>query len=352
MTPPRAILHAAIAAGLAFPANAAAQGTEKTDVSVSPPLFDALAPLAVTFTADLRRLRADKDTNAPWRGAVITYASDTGRVALPAKARTRGIWRLKNCAFPPLRLQFAPKSVKGTLFQHVGKPKLVNYCKDTDTYEQYVLQEFQLYRVFQLLSPVSYRVRLLRVTYVDSASGKSDATRYAFVAEDPEQLAKRMDGTVLKVEGGTAADLDSEQLAVAYLFQFMIGNTDFSFNRLHNTQLIGTKDGRYLPTVYDFDYAGAVDAVYATPDPSLRLRRVRDRKFRGYCAISGEYLKLLPRFQAQKAAIYALYADEVGRLIDAGRVRETLKYFDEFYEMIATPETAQRAFLHDCVGPA
>jgi hypothetical protein len=339
-----------VGAGLTLAASAGAQGPDIKSTA-TPPLFEATAPLTVTFTADLRRLRADRDSNAPWRDAVLGYAADTGRVTVPVRARTRGIWRLKNCSFPPLRLEFASKAAKGTIFQHLGKPKLVNHCKDTDAYEQYVLQELQLYRIYQLLTPVSYRVRLLRAAYVDSASGRTDATRYAFITEDPEQLAKRLDGVVLKAEGGTASDLDSEQLALAYLFQFMIGNTDFSFNRLHNTQLIGTKDGRYLPTVYDFDYAGAVDAAYATPDPSLRLRRVRDRRFRGYCAISGEYPKHFPLFQAKKAAIYALYSDEIGRLMDAGRVRQTLAYFDEFYEMIATPTAAQRAFLHDCVGP-
>ena len=351
MNGPRTFLCGALAAGVAAAA-AHAQAVEKSGTSAGASLFEAAAPLEVTFTSNLRRLRADKDTNAPWRGAVVTYVSDTGRVTLPVKARTRGIWRLKNCAFPPLRLEFAAKPAKGTLFHHLGKPKLVNYCKDTDAYEQYVLQELQLYRVYRLLTPLSYRVRLLRVTYLDSASGKTEAIRYAFLAEDPEQLAKRFDGILIKAEGATAADLDPEQLALASLFQFMIGNTDFSFNRQHNTQLVGTRDGRYLPTVYDFDYSGAVDAVYATPDPSLRIRRVRDRKFRGYCAISAEYPKLLPRFQEKKSAIYALYADEIGRLIEPGRVRETLAYFDEFYEMIATPAAAQRAFLNDCVGPA
>jgi hypothetical protein len=267
------------------------------------------------------------------------------------RARTRGIWRLKNCAFPPLRLDFPGKGDKGTLFQHLGKPKLVNFCRDTDPYEQYILQEFQLYRIYQLLTPMSYRVRLLRMAYVDSGSGKADATRYAFIAEDPARLAQRFNGTAVKQRGATAGDLDAEPLALAYLFQFLIGNTDFSFNGLHNTQLIGTSDGRILPVAYDFDYAGAVNATYAVPDASLRIRNVRQRKFRGYCAIAEEYPKLLPLFRERKDAIYALYADEIGRLIDPGRVRETLSYFDEFYDMIATPEKAQHEFLSDCVGP-
>ncbi len=349
MTSRPAILRAAALVALAIPApSVAQQPAADSGEKAVPPLFATEAPLAVTFTADLRRLRADKDTNAPWRSATLAYTSDTGRIVVPARARTRGIWRLKNCSFPPLRLDFAGKDVKGTVFERLGKPKLVNYCKDAGSYEQYILQELQLYRVYQQLTPVSNRVRLLRIAYVDSASGRTDATRYGFVVEDPDKLAARLNGTVLKQKGATAADLEPAPLALAYLFQYMIGNTDFSFNGLHNTQLVGTFDGRILPVAYDFDYAGAVNAIYAVPDPSLPIRRVRERNFRGYCALSAEYPRLLPLFHEKKAAIYALYRDEIGRLLDERRVRETLEYFDEFYEMIATPESAERAFLRDC----
>jgi hypothetical protein len=328
----------------------AQSSTTRPDTSL-PPLFEKETPLAITFTANLRRLRSDKDSNAPWRAATIAYTADSGRVVLPAKARTRGIWRLKNCNFPPLRLDFAGKDTKGTLFHRLGKPKLVNYCKDTDPYEQYILQELQLYRIYQLLTPVSNRVRLLKIAYVDSAGGDTDATRFAFIAEDPEHLAKRFNGIVVKTKGATVNDLEPEPLALAYLFQLLIGNTDFSFNGIHNTQLIATADGRLLPVAYDFDYAGAVNATYAVPDVSLRIRNVRQRKFRGYCAIAEEYPKHLPLFKAKKDAIYALYRDEIGRLLRPNIVRETLEYFDEFYEMIESPEKAQRAFLNDCVGP-
>lgn len=360
-TPSRSVLRAALVlAALAFPLPACSQsapaaratdtsGTPKADEV--PPLYASEAPLAVTLTANLRQLRGDKDTNSAWRGGTISYQSDTGRIVIPARMRTRGIWRLKNCAMPPLRLDFGSKDTKGILFRKLGKPKLVNYCRDTDTYEQYILQELQLYRIYQLLTPVSYRVRLVRMTYVDSASGKTDAVRYAIIAEDPDHLAKRLDGHAIKIKGATASDLDHQQLALAYLFQYMIGNTDFSFNGLHNTALISTNDGRVLPVAYDFDYAGAVNASYATPDPSLRIKTVRQRSFRGYCALADEYPQLLPLFNERKLAIYALYKDQIGQLMDARRVRETVDYYDDFFKQIESPSAAQGYFLRDCVGP-
>ena len=329
---------------------AAAQSVAtKPDTSPIPPLFEKETPLAITFTANLRRLKSDKDSNAPWRAATIAYAADTGRVVIPAKARTRGIWRLKNCYFPPLRLDFAGKDTKGTVFQRLGKPKLVNYCRDTDPYEQYILQEFQLYRIYQLLTPVSNRVRLLRVAYVDSASGDTDATRYAFIAEDPEHLAKRFNGIVVKTKGATVSDLEPENLALAYLFQLLIGNTDFSFNGIHNTQLIATADGRLLPVAYDFDYAGAVNTSYAVPPQNYNVPNVRTRKFMGYCEIAGEYPNALAKFIAKKDAIYALYADTVGKLMKPDVVKRTLEYFDDFYNDVRTPKDAERNVFSKCI---
>jgi hypothetical protein len=348
-------LAAGLVTWMALVSCAAAVGAQDTlaraDSLPVPPLFATTEPLALTLTANLRRLRSDRAANAPWRAVTIAYRRGTTDIVLPARAKTRGIWRLKNCAFPPLRLSFKGKDTKGTLLRHLGKPKLVNYCRDTDAYEQYVLQEAQLYRIYQLLTPMSYRTRVVRITYVDSASHDVDATRYAIIVEDPDEMARRLGGSIMKEEGATAEDLESMPLAVAYLFQFMIGNLDFSFNRLHNTSLVATTDGRLLPVAYDFDYTGAVSPAYAGPDPRFAQTDVRDRRFRGYCALGPLYPEALTRFQEKKAAIYALYHDAIGQLMRPGVVRETLAYFDEFYDMIETPAIAERRFLRDCVGP-
>jgi hypothetical protein len=329
--------------------SAGAQDTSETRI---PPLFARETPLAVTFSVNIQQLRRDKTRTAPWRAATLTYiGADSAPVRVPVRAKTHGIWRLAHCDFPPVRLNFSGKNTKTTVFTHLDRPKLTNFCHDNDRYEQYVLQELQLYRIYQLLTPISHRVRLLRVSYVDSAAGKTETTRYAFLLEDPERMAARLSGRLFKQKGAGANDFDPEQLGLAYLFEYLVGNTDFSFNQLHNAEIVALTDGRYLPIAYDFDFAGAVDAPYATPDPSIRITRVRQRRFRGYCAINEEYPKLFPLFQAKKAAIYALYSDEVGRLMDPRIVRQTLDYFDEFYQVIGNPRDAESNILGDCRGP-
>jgi hypothetical protein len=259
---------------------------EKSDSLKVPPLFTSEAPLVVTFTTNIKKLRADRDPKGPYHSATMSYVGGDGKtVTVPLKVKTHGIWRLKHCEFPPLRLNFSNKETKHTLFYDLQKPKLVNSCRDNDSYEQLALKEMQLYRIYQVLTPVSHRVRTLRIAYADSATGKVDATRYGFLFEDPDELADRLGGRMAKTAGASADDLDPGQAAIAYIFEYFIGNTDFSFNGVHNAELVMKSDGsQLLPVAYDFDFSGAVNAPYATVDPKLPNKRVIDRLFRGYCA--------------------------------------------------------------------
>ena len=327
------------------------ESTLPSAVRQSSPFFRSETPLAITFTANIRQLRKEKGDKAPWHAATLTYTDSAGKpIAVPTTVRTRGIWRLKNCEFPPTRLQLVNKTSKGTLLHDLDEPKLVSYCHNSDSFEQYILQELQLYRIYRLLTPLSHQVRLVQMTYVDSATAKVEAKRYAFISEDPAQVAARFEGRILKQEGAGPDDLDPAHTAIAFVFQYLIGNTDFSFSGLHNTELVQIKSGEILPIAYDFDYAGAVDASYATADPLLRSKRVRDRQFRGFCSLAKQYPVALDLFRSKKEAIYALYGDEIGRLIAPRTVKSTLAYFDEFYRDIATPRDFEKRVMGDCVG--
>jgi hypothetical protein len=320
--------------------------------TTSPPLFTSEKPLEVTFTTNVRQLRGDKRDDSPYRSATLSYVGADGKtVTVPIRAKTHGIWRLKNCEFPPIRLNISNKEAKGTLFHDLQKPKLVNACKDRDNYEQLVLQEMQLYRIYQLITPVSHRVRTLHITYMDSASAKPVATRYGFVFEDPDEMADRLGGKMMKVKGAGPDDIDPERLAVAYLFEYLIGNTDFSFNGLHNGELISKPDGSpLLPVAYDFDFSGAVNAPYATVDPRLAVKRVRDRLWRGYCVLKPEVPAAIALFKQKKDAILALYHDDVGKLLEDKIVRETVDYIEDFYKTIGN-ERDVNSMLNACSGP-
>jgi len=316
-----------------------------------PAFFQSQDPIEVTLTTNIGRIRGDKGEIPPWRPATLSYKGAEGSlVTVPLKARTRGIWRLRMCEFPPLRLNFSGEASKGTIFHHLDKPKLVSYCRNADTYEQYILQEYQLYRVYQLLTPVSHKARLVKLVYADSADGKVHARRYAFIMEEPGALASRLGGKIIEQKGARPGDLDPYQDALFGVFQYFIGNTDFSEAGLHNVELFFTNDGIAMPVAYDFDFAGAINARYAVTDSSLRIQSVRQRLFRGYCQDPEAYAKVFAVFQEKKPEIYALYSDSIGKLMDGGKVRETLRYFDEFYDTINNKRSAKRSIMESCIG--
>lgn len=329
---------------------ASAQKKAVNRAKESAPFYSASDALEITLTTNIKRIRGDKGDKAPWRSATVSYTDKVGKlVSIPTLIRTRGIWRLKNCEFPPIRLKFKSEATKGTVLRGIDKPKLVSSCQDRDNYEQYLMQEMQLYRIYGLLTPASHRARLLKMTYADSASGKVHATRMAILLEEPEVLAARVGGELIELTGAGPSDLAADQDVLAGVFQYLIGNTDWSTYALHNMELVRKTDGDHMPVPYDFDFSGVINAPYATVDPKLPIERVRQRLYRGYCHSPEDFAKVFTLFDEKKPAIYALYKDSLGSQLPKKTVDETLKYFDEFYETINNPKRAKNQIMDACL---
>jgi len=310
-------------------------------------------PIEATLTTNIKRLRGDKGENSPWRPATLTVNDTSGKpVTIPIRIKTHGIWRLKNCDFPPTRLNFNNDSTKHTIFHGLDQPKLTSYCRDNTEYEQYVLRELEAYRIYRLLTPASHAARLLHLTYVDSATGKPLTTRYAFIGEEGGPMAARLNGRILKSKGATPDDLDPQADVVLGMFQYLIGNTDFAESALHNIEIVGQETGNFLPVAYDFDWSGTVNARYAFPDSRLGTRTVRDRIYRGFCHPADEFTKAAALFNAKKDAIYGLYRDQIGKLIQPDIVKETLEYYDDFYKVINDQRQFKRDVIEACLGGA
>jgi hypothetical protein len=335
---------------------------ERQHAAEAAPLFASQDPLAVTLRTDIKLLR-DKRPEKDEVEGTFTFAGPEGRpVSVPVKVRTRGNFRLSksNCNFPPLRLNFEPKTLKGTVFEGQNKLKLVTPCQDSrDDYQQYVLQEYLVYKVYQLLTPASFRVRLLHITYED-VNGKYKArTKTAFVIEDDDAMAARNGGQIWGWEkfDPTAPDdshaamrvlalADQKDAVMTSLFEFMIGNTDVSMAFLHNVVMISTGDGRHVAVPYDFDWSGVVDARYAHPDPRLQISSVRDRLYRGFCRPGVDPGVVAERFERIRDSIPPLY--QAVKELDAKQREKALKYYDSFYDVLKDPKRFDRQVVKAC----
>ena len=314
----------------------------------TPPLFATHDVLELTLTTDLPTLLGDKMDGAPWRPARIAITDSAGApLDLPVRVRTRGRWRLEHCQFPPLRLNFVKDSVRRTTFATQDRPKLATHCRPNREYEQYLLHEYLLYRTYALVTPMSFRARLARVTYVDATGGAQPRTHWGVLLEDPDALAERLEGELFEA-GVIQENLDPDAAVVMGLFQFLIGNTDWSAPGPHNIETIRLDSTRFVAVPYDFDWSGAVNARYAKPNPILGTSSVRTRVWRGVCPRGASLRSAIALFNERRPAITALY--EGFEPLEEDARRRVLRYFDEFYEIINDPQEVDRQIVQRCAG--
>lgn len=339
MNATRSMLLALLAAGLPLGAAAAQEPPA--------PLFRADSILPVTIRTNLRAVLRDRDPDsASWHGGTFTLGEGEGALTVPVRVRTRGIFRLRTCDLPPIRLRFDQDDVRGTPLDSLRRPKLATHCYARAEYEQNVLQEYTLYRVYQLFTPRSFAVRLLRVTYEDSAGAERPLTRYGFLIEDESRFAVRQQGQLLESVGIMFADLDAANAALVSVFQYFIANTDWSVPGRHNVALLRT-DTVLSGVPFDFDWSGVIDARYARPDPRLRIPSVRTRVYRGACLDAAVLEPVLARFEALRDSIAALYRSVPG--FEPRTIERALRYYDEFYRDIENRERFQRIVQRTCL---
>jgi len=260
-------------------------------------------------------------------------------VDIPLKVRIRGKSRTHVCGFPPLQLNFTGSDTRQTQFEGQQKLKLVTHCRDDNGRSMNVLEEYAAYRILNLLSDYSYRVRLLRISYEDTGRKlhADEQNQYGFVIEPKQQLQARSGGEWAQIPGVRMSRVEENQAALVFVFQYLIGNTDWSLVLAdgedaccHNGDLLEIDSELYL-VPYDFDLAGLVNASYAKPDQSLRLKSVRQRRYRGYCIgheALGRAVRLVKSKQAEILGVLKELPDHPDKLAVS-----STKYLGEFFEL-------------------
>ncbi|HEU4620508.1 MAG TPA: hypothetical protein VFV10_20915 [Gammaproteobacteria bacterium] len=306
------------------------------------PLFAADEPLAVDLVMSSKALcrRTERSSCADAPAALVVRDGRGAERRIDVRLRVRGIWRNEsgNCTVPPLFV-FFPDGAPRTPFEGQKMLPLTTHCRNDGTYEQYVLKEYLAYRIYNLITDDSLRVRLVRITYRDTARRGREVVRYAFFTEHFDSLAKRR-GSMLQAEGEfSPSAADARELAAFELFQYLIGNTDWSAVAGHNVASFVAADGRLTAVPYDFDFSGLVDASYAAPARGLPINSVTQRLYRGFCHPGLDWFGLFERFSSRRNAISELI-DEIPALDD--RTREKAHaYLDEFFRAIESPKAEE-----------
>jgi hypothetical protein len=264
---------------------ASASAKEPKEVT---PLFASETPIHVTIRGPMGTLASNR-AEVPRPATMIVEG-----VTYPITLTTRGITRKSAdiCDFPPLRVELTGKAPPGSLFEHQKHLKLVTHCKRDAGFQQKLLLEYSAYKLYNLMTPQSFRARLANIDYLDE-SRRPYISRVGYFLEEFSEVAKRNGmAAAHEPEVIPAALLDPAASGRLAVFEYMISNYDWSMRAgpkgtecCHNTRLLNPGVGAQLmPVPYDFDYSGLVDAPYSTPPEGIPISSVRQRSYRGYCA--------------------------------------------------------------------
>ncbi len=308
--------------------------------------FEEESTVNATLEMDLKALLAKK---APDRflPATISFTTKDGTtITEKIEASVRGNFRRETCFMPGLKLNFK-KDSNSSLYKF-KELKLSNGCNTGDESGQLVVKEFLAYKMYNLLTDMSLRVRFMNVSFKDVSGKKKPYTQYAFLIEDVDEMAKR--NKMVEIEG-TAYNTEQtnrDQMTIVTLFEYLIANTDWSVPAYHNVKLIGPKDvtgTRPYVVAYDFDICGFVDPPYATIDEQLQeqISSVRERLNRGF-----------PRTMEELKIAVKLYNDKKEKIIGMIKSNEYLSskeksksvsYVEDFYKIINNDRDLQRIFV-------
>lgn len=312
-------------------------------------IFGPEEPLELTVSTDFKALTKNKDKDEYQPAQVIYRLWDSINVSREIRIKPRGVLRLKVCSQAPLWVNVKKTEDVFQLLDDLGKLKLVVPCRGTNAHQQYIYSEYLIYRLYNIITNNSFKVRMIKVNYSDTSGKLKPGHGYTFIMESHKSLAKRQQCITFKNEDLNMKLIDPENAALLYLFQYMVGNTDWSIHGLHNIKLIKTLD----PTVpkpiavpYDFDYAGLVNTNYAVPGEHVDIDHVRERAYMGHC---------LPEEIVEKAIDHYLERElEVIDLIRGldylteSQKKKSLAYLDKFFETLKNPKRYKFAILDKC----
>jgi hypothetical protein len=336
--PPRPLVPLATALFLAVVAAPRAQAQAK--------LFKSDSVVNITITTELKALIRQRDSLAINKHpGSMSYMGDSGKtVSFPVTLRARGHFRrqARNCDFPPLMLNWKGADAKKSMFTGLAKLKITTNCRPGDNeYEQYILQEYALYKMYNEISKESFRVRLARITYKDTLGKEKPITSWAFFIEDVSDVAQHLKMRQDTTKGALFDDVDADALTRVSVWEYFVGNTDWSLSALHNiVNVRDTVSGKLDPIAYDFDWSGAVNTRYARPDSRLKIREVTDRLYRGPCLTAAQLKPTLDAFLAKKDAMDGWLSKVPSLAPDKSKAM--LKWNADFWKIAADPKAAEK----------
>ena len=313
-----------------------AQPAKSDSIKKSFRLFKDNDLIEISLRFDLSTYFRAKPQDEYLKANLTFHLSKTDTISRDIRLRTRGVFRNKYCMFAPIELNIKRANFGYSDLNRISKLKLVPQCSSGRDREDYVLREYLAYKLFNVLTDTSLRVRLLVVNYIDTQNKKKTVRQYGFFIEPAEMLAVRTNSLLVKSAALNQKNIIPKIMDRLAIFNYMIGNYDWAVPRLHN--IIVIKSLNYDPTglaiaiPHDFDWTGLVNASYAIPAEIVGTDNVRQRIFLGVCRSKEVYEKDLDLFSEKKEEFYRVINEFPYVNIQAKK--DMTGYLDGFFDKL------------------
>ena len=270
-------------------------------------LYNTEEPLKLTLKSDFKTIRKSRTKGFYVPADMTCYLDDSLQVTCPVRLKARGIYRRENCPMPPMWINIRNSGIETEELSGIRRMKLVNICRSGGHYSDYLLREYLVYKIYMLVTPYSLRVRLVDLKMVDIGKDNRETQGWAFLIEPDEMMARRLQAREITSDELAMRTVNQEAMDLLAMFQYMIGNPDYSVTGRHNLKIMDTgisgNDSDYIPVPYDFDFTGFVNAVYATPNEKHGIGSVKERVFVGPCRDKVSYEKAIAALEAVRDEI-------------------------------------------------
>ena len=313
-------------------------------------LFISESQLEITIEMDIEEVLADLEERVGHQ-AKLSITENGEEKVFNIKITPRGKTRANTgvCSFPPLEVNFKKKAVAGSVFDGQNKLKLVTHCSNRTIAKSYVAQEYITYKQYNVLTDYSFRVRFLKVKYIDSGGSEEPFETVGIFIEDKDIMAQRNGKEMIK-KGTKIFNQDQcveETIDLFTVFQFFIANMDWGVTVGHNVKVLTNADkNELIPVPYDFDYSGIINAHYAKPPPGFGIDDVRSRKFRGLCREPGKYEKIFALFNDKRDELTKIYTEST--FLPSKQLKPTLNFINTFYKIINDEKKSRNQILKSC----
>ncbi len=331
--------------------NSVAQTLERDSPDSSFGLFESEEPLEITLQFDLSTYLRTKPKEEYMKGKITFHPGSADSMTRDIRLRTRGIFRNVECYYAPLELNFKDADFGYSDLDSIRKIKLVPQCKPDTESEKNVLIEYLIYKMYSAMTDTSFRVRLLRINYIDSENKRKPFTQFGFFIEPTQMLAGRTNSVEIESRALNQKTIYPRMIDRIAIFNYMIGNYDWAVPNQHNIKTFKPLvfENVYLVNAvpYDFDFTGLVDAEYAVPDDKITgTTSIRERIFLGVCRNREEYQKDLGEFLEKKDEFYRLINEFP--YLNAKQKKNMIYYLETFYEQCTGKQRILNVFLSSC----